>query len=66
MHNHKCYMLHLYFPSSNSLNIGHYHFTDPSQDTSLADGSDCLISAPGWAVPSFQAIKQLLWHLCLL
>lgn len=55
MHNHKCYMLHLCFSSSNSLQIGHYHFTEPSQDASLADGSDCLLSAPGWAVPSAQA-----------
>lgn len=48
-------MLHLYFSSSNSLQIGHYHFTDPFQEASSADGSDCLISAPGWAVPSARA-----------
>lgn len=55
MHNHKCYMLHLCFSSSNSLQIGHYHFTEPSQDASLADGSGCLLSVPAWAVPSAQA-----------
>lgn len=29
MHNHKCYVLHLYFPSPYSLQNGHYHFTEP-------------------------------------
>lgn len=52
-------MLHLYFPSSNSLQIGHYRFTDPSQEASSADGSDWLISAPGWAVPSTQADQTI-------
>lgn len=45
MHSHKCYMLHLYFPSPNSLQIGHYHFTEHSQDASSADISDFLFSA---------------------
>lgn len=48
MHSHKCYMLHLYFPSPHSLQIGHYRFTDPLGRL-FSQRLSRLCRAPRWA-----------------